>query len=247
MDKNNKNIPGKWDAWLIREQLNQRKKRRERRWNRKIEKELENEKKQKNVDLTTETFIFAKTSDIVNNNYGNNKNNIFSNISVSLEKFLDKLNKLQVKILYFIVIGEKKSKVYNILRNYKIEPVIFVEQINKISFTYGGFNILKINKHDGIQITDSYNIDLDKLLINMLKDNINIIKMTFKMERKIGILSITKNECYIKELNFISWKGKRAKYDIRIWVKGYLNYGEGIILSKKELKVLKDLLNSMDI
>lgn len=50
-----------------------------------------------------------------------------------------------------------------------------------------------------------------------------------------------------KEVNIISWNGRKPKIDIRDWDENYEKMGKGITLGKKELKALRDLLNEMDI
>lgn len=50
-----------------------------------------------------------------------------------------------------------------------------------------------------------------------------------------------------KEVNIISWNGRKPKIDIRDWDENHEKMGKGITLGKKELKELRDLLNEMDI
>lgn len=50
-----------------------------------------------------------------------------------------------------------------------------------------------------------------------------------------------------KEVNIISWNGRKPKIDIRDWDENYEKMGKGITFGKKELKALRDLLNEMDI
>lgn len=48
-----------------------------------------------------------------------------------------------------------------------------------------------------------------------------------------------------KELNFISWNGGTAKYDIRDWAPEHEKMGKGITLSKDELKELYKILSKI--
>jgi hypothetical protein len=68
----------------------------------------------------------------------------------------------------------------------------------------------------------------------------------FKIEKELGKISES-SKGWTKELNLISWNGKEAKFDLRDWAPGHEKMGKGITLSNDELKVLKELLNSMDI
>lgn len=50
-----------------------------------------------------------------------------------------------------------------------------------------------------------------------------------------------------KEVNIISWNGRKPKIDIRDWDENNEKMGKGLTLTKEELKTLKGLLNSLDI
>lgn len=68
----------------------------------------------------------------------------------------------------------------------------------------------------------------------------------YEIEKKIGVISESAKG-WTKELNLISWKGKKAKYDLRDWSPEHEKMGKGITLSGNELKVLRDILNGMDL
>lgn len=67
----------------------------------------------------------------------------------------------------------------------------------------------------------------------------------FEIKETVGVLSES-TKGWKKELNFISWNDKEAKYDIREWAPEHEKMGKGITLSKDELKALRDFLNGMD-
>ncbi|HHX61281.1 MAG TPA: hypothetical protein GX707_11315 [Epulopiscium sp.] len=50
-----------------------------------------------------------------------------------------------------------------------------------------------------------------------------------------------------KELNLISWNDRDPKYDLRDWAPEHAKMGKGITLSREELKVLKEILNRLDL
>ncbi|MBQ3034218.1 MAG: hypothetical protein IJD28_07540 [Deferribacterales bacterium] len=50
-----------------------------------------------------------------------------------------------------------------------------------------------------------------------------------------------------KEINFIKWNDRDAKYDIREWSPEGDRMGKGITLSKEEAAKLKEILNSIDV
>lgn len=68
----------------------------------------------------------------------------------------------------------------------------------------------------------------------------------YEIEKKIGVISESAKG-WTKELNLISWDGKVAKYDLRDWAPEHEKMGKGITLSGNELKVLRDILNGMDL
>ncbi|NFT15439.1 hypothetical protein FDF21_14785 [Clostridium botulinum] len=68
----------------------------------------------------------------------------------------------------------------------------------------------------------------------------------FEIKDKLGVISES-SKGWTKELNFISWNGKQAKYDLRDWAPEHEKMGKGITLSAEELKSLKEVLNNMDL
>ncbi len=68
----------------------------------------------------------------------------------------------------------------------------------------------------------------------------------YEIKEKLGTLS-EPSKGWTKELNLISWNGREAKYDIRDWAPEYEKMGKGITLSKEELKVLRNILNDIDL
>ena len=68
----------------------------------------------------------------------------------------------------------------------------------------------------------------------------------FEIEKEIGVVSESAKG-WTKELNLISWNGKEAKYDLRDWDTEPEKMGKGITLSRDELKILRDILNKIDL
>jgi hypothetical protein len=50
-----------------------------------------------------------------------------------------------------------------------------------------------------------------------------------------------------KEVNLISWNGRKEKIDIRGWDDAHTKCGKGIALSFEEAKSLRDILNGMEL
>ena len=68
----------------------------------------------------------------------------------------------------------------------------------------------------------------------------------FEIKETVGVIAES-DKGWKKELNLISWNGKEAKYDLREWAPEHEKMGKGVTLTKDELKLLKELLNSMEI
>lgn len=64
------------------------------------------------------------------------------------------------------------------------------------------------------------------------------------IENKFGVLSTSKAGWNL-ELNFVSWGGRPAKYDIRSWDPDHNKMGKGVTFTREELLQLKGILNSM--
>ncbi|WP_352400116.1 PC4/YdbC family ssDNA-binding protein [Anaerotignum sp.] len=52
---------------------------------------------------------------------------------------------------------------------------------------------------------------------------------------------------WTRELNLVSWNGRKELYDIRGWSDNYTKCSKGITLNKTELEALRDLLNSIEL
>lgn len=65
----------------------------------------------------------------------------------------------------------------------------------------------------------------------------------FEIEKKLGILSTNKNN-WTKEVNLVSWNGRKAKIDIREWDPEHKIMSKGISLSDEELEKLKKILEN---
>lgn len=71
-------------------------------------------------------------------------------------------------------------------------------------------------------------------------------QIKYDIVEEVGVISTSSNG-WNKELNLISWNDRQPKFDIRDWSIDHSKMGKGITLSNEELKVLKDLLNSIDL
>ncbi len=71
-------------------------------------------------------------------------------------------------------------------------------------------------------------------------------EIKFEIKENIGTLSQSPKG-WTKELNLVSWNGKEPKYDLRDWAPEHEKMGKGVTLTTKELKILKDLLNGMEL
>lgn len=68
----------------------------------------------------------------------------------------------------------------------------------------------------------------------------------YEIKETVGIIS-ENNKGWSKELNLISWNERDPKFDIRDWSPEHEKMGKGVTLSKEELKVLREVLNNMEL
>lgn len=68
----------------------------------------------------------------------------------------------------------------------------------------------------------------------------------FNIIKNLGVLS-EGSKGWKKEVNLMSWNGRKAKIDIRDWDEKHEKMGRGITLSEYEIKILKDILNKIGI
>ncbi len=62
----------------------------------------------------------------------------------------------------------------------------------------------------------------------------------------IGIVSEGTNG-WNKELNLISWNEREPVYDIRTWAPDHAKMGKGVTVSAAEAKILRDMLNKLNL
>ena len=71
-------------------------------------------------------------------------------------------------------------------------------------------------------------------------------EIKFEIVENLGVIG-TSTKNWTKEINLVSWNGRKAKIDIRDWDENHEKMGKGVTLSKEELKALKDILDTIDI
>lgn len=68
----------------------------------------------------------------------------------------------------------------------------------------------------------------------------------YTIYKYMGKLS-ERNNGRVKELNLISWGDREPVYDIRTWNENHTQYGKGVAMTSKQMTVLKELLNEIDV
>ncbi|MBK5239939.1 PC4/YdbC family ssDNA-binding protein [Clostridium sp.] len=71
-------------------------------------------------------------------------------------------------------------------------------------------------------------------------------EIKYEIKETLGALSES-SKMWKKELNLISWNDKEAKYDIRDWSPEHEKMGKGVTLTADELKLLRDILNKLEL
>ena len=70
--------------------------------------------------------------------------------------------------------------------------------------------------------------------------------VNFEIVKPLGIISTSKDEVYTKEVNLISYNGNEPKVDIRKWNRETDTMLKGIVLTKEEAVVLRQLLEEFE-
>lgn len=73
-----------------------------------------------------------------------------------------------------------------------------------------------------------------------------LAEIKFDIIKNIAVLS-EGAKGWKREVNIISWNGRKPKIDIRDWDEFSVKMGKGVTLSKAELKQLKEVLNQINI
>lgn len=71
-------------------------------------------------------------------------------------------------------------------------------------------------------------------------------EMKFDIIKNLGVLS-EGAKGWKREVNIMSWNGRKPKIDIRDWDEAHAKMGKGITLSKAELMQLKEILDQINI
>ncbi len=68
----------------------------------------------------------------------------------------------------------------------------------------------------------------------------------YEITRTLGVLS-EGSKGWQKEINLVSWNGRKPKIDIRDWAPEHEKMGKGVTLNYEEIKKLKELLEGIDL
>ena len=65
--------------------------------------------------------------------------------------------------------------------------------------------------------------------------------MDYIIEQHIEVLSVNEKTKWQKEVNLVSWAGRKAKFDIREWNEDHTKCSRGITLTDEEMERLKNI------
>lgn len=68
----------------------------------------------------------------------------------------------------------------------------------------------------------------------------------FEITEQYGQLS-TNAKGWSRELTKVSWNDREPKFDIRDWSPEYDKMSKGLTFTEEELRLLRDMLNKMDL
>jgi hypothetical protein len=70
--------------------------------------------------------------------------------------------------------------------------------------------------------------------------------LKYEITNELAVLSESARG-WTKEINMVSWNDREPKVDIREWSPEHERMGKGVTLSTEEAKLLRDVLNRMDL
>ena len=71
-------------------------------------------------------------------------------------------------------------------------------------------------------------------------------ELKYEITEKLGTLGESANG-WTKELNMVRWNDREPVYDVRTWSPDHDRMGKGITFAPDEMKMLKELLDKLDI
>lgn len=71
-------------------------------------------------------------------------------------------------------------------------------------------------------------------------------ELKYEITEKLGTLGESANG-WTKEPNMVSWNDREPVYDVRTWSPDHDRMGKGITFAPDEMKMLKELLDKLDI
>lgn len=71
-------------------------------------------------------------------------------------------------------------------------------------------------------------------------------EIKYEITEELAVLSESARG-WSKEINMVSWNDREPKIDIREWSPEHERMGKGVTLSKEETKILRDVLNKIDL
>ncbi len=71
-------------------------------------------------------------------------------------------------------------------------------------------------------------------------------EIKYEITEELAVLSESAKG-WTKELNMVSWNDREPKFDIREWSPEHERMGKGVTLNKEEMKIIKDILNKINL
>ena len=71
-------------------------------------------------------------------------------------------------------------------------------------------------------------------------------EIKYEITEELGVLSES-SRGWTKEINLVSWNDMEPKIDIREWSPEHERMGKGVTLSREEAKLMRDILNKIDL
>ena len=71
-------------------------------------------------------------------------------------------------------------------------------------------------------------------------------EIKYEITEELAVLSESAKG-WTKELNMVSWNDREPKFDIREWSPDHERMGKGVTLNREEMKIIKYILNEINL
>lgn len=88
---------------------------------------------------------------------------------------------------------------------------------------------------------------MDKIeLMPSIVRRIHMSELKYEIIKTLGVLS-EGSRGWQREINLVSWNGRKAKLDVRDWSPEHQRMGKGLTFAREDLIKFKEFINTVDL